>query len=476
MAHGKDKGYLKGEAKLPAVSAGFDIGSTLIKAGVIDKDGLFLHIKSVPSPPISGTGLIMEGDAQAYQESACSLFREVIAGLSPEICIGVASQRSSFILWEKETGKPVTPMVSWQDRRAARLCHDKAGEFSRLKEETGLLLSPHYAGPKLAHMFFEDKALKTRAEAGHLLFGTLETYLVWKLTGGLVHTTDISMASRTLLADPVKCRWSSVLLDFFGVPGKILPDIEPTYGRDIPIDTGRKITATAADQAASLIAVTGERDDIVSVNLGTGGFVVCPTGRDFRRIPGYLSGPYMGKKNGDILYSLEGTINGITAALSGLEDINVQFMKEDKNPVLFCMPDTAGIGAPYWRPAVPFTMSEPEEGLSLKDRKQAVLEGIIFRITGIINGICRDRKPSKIFLSGGVTAEKFIGAGLASCLGRTVSMIEERDTSLKGAAMLASGNLSGFPNTLIEIEPEEAGEYLADKYFMWKEWVEKKVI
>ena len=240
------------------LAVALDLGSTRVKCGVLDDTTGLVDVHAVDAPPLSGTGLVRECDAAEYFETARTLLTRTLDGLPPDISVGIASQRSSFLLWQADTGDPVTPMISWQDRRALEWCEAHASYNKKLVRQTGLLLSPHYAGPKLAHLMAVDETLSRAARTGKLRFGTLETYFLWRSTGKRVHVTDLTMASRTLLADPRTGVWSPEWLKAFGVSATLLPSIVSTRGRGEVLDGGGVVTASVTDQAASVLALDAE--------------------------------------------------------------------------------------------------------------------------------------------------------------------------------------------------------------------------
>jgi len=468
-----------------------DLGTTRIKAAHLTEKGKLIQIIGIDAPALTGKELIREGDALAYTDVAIRLLQKSLNGLPKDIPIGTASQRSSFLLWEKDSGKPVTPLISWQDRRANDWCIKHQNKFFDLESYTGLLLSPHYVGPKLAYIFSQHPDLKKAANIGKLLFGTLDTFLIWQLTNGKYHQTDLSMAARTLMADPRKGEWSEPLLKFFDIPSLILPEIVPTFGRRIPLNTGGILTASVADQAAGVFSIIDRYSNAVLVNLGTGGFVIYPIGSEMKHISGYLCGPILNDPNQQKIYALEGTINGIADALSQQTPEPVILTEADYAPESFCLPDTSGAGSPFWRADIPFSISSGAGNLTPENLKRVVIEGIIFRINQILQDIlihnpafeavlCRG-KPlclPRIILSGGLSAENFISHGLASCTGFHVMKLKEQETTLTGAAMLAiqlnadKQEIVNADYIQVQINGKE-GEYLKEKFLKWKIWLNK---
>jgi glycerol kinase len=457
------------------LSAAVDLGSTRFKAAVLDEAGTLHDMKRVPAPPLTGSGLIREGDGPSYLNAATNLLKDLLSGLPKEVPIGLASQRSTFLLWDKETGTPVTPLVSWQDRRADDWCKAKEDTAAGLVQSTGLLLSPHYAAPKLSYLFSMDRNLRDLAKSGSLLFGTLETYLLWNWTSKGIHETDLSMSARTLLVDPRTGEWSDPLLRFFGIPRSLLPAIASTWGRTIPLDWGGLISATITDQAASVLAVMDDSSDLLIINLGTGGFVITPTGSEMKEIPGYLSGPLARAPNGSKEFALEGTINGIAPPLADLQDETVTLTDTDPLPNHFCLPDTTGIGAPHWLADMGSLFSEPPGNLTPSDRKRVIMEGIIFRIVEIVRDLCGKEVLSNILLSGGLSHETFIQLGLSSCLGQPIQIVKEKETTLLGAARLAAPKREWPSPDFTRVHPGAKGHYLQEKFLRWREWLQQEI-
>lgn len=442
-----------------------DLGTTMIKAAALGEDGLLENIKSVKAPRVRGDGLIRESEAHLYLGRAEDLLNKMRIGLPEDIPIGLASQRSSFLLWERVPGVPVTPLISWEDRRADDWCKAHASDAGRIWQRTGLPLSPHYPGPKLAVLFENDPDLRAKARDGEIMFGQIDTYCTWCWCG--VHQVDVSMASRTLCLDLGREDWSSDLLEFFGIPSCILPDIVPTCGRKLSMRDGGVLTSSVSDQAAGLIAVAGLDGEGVLVNLGTGGFVLSQCGSAPKRAEGYLTGPVLMTIDGITQFALEGTINGIGESLSWF-DGEVTVPTKDPWPDVFCIPDSAGLGAPFWRADVSMPWSSAIEWKIMEDRARIIMEGIIFRVRQAIEDMAVEQ--GMVYLSGGLSNIGFIREGLAGCLGRPVHLLNESETTVLGSARLAYSEQS-WPSLLTnKILPVGNYSYLADKYDRWKEW------
>jgi glycerol kinase len=447
----------------PIAAAALDLGSTLLKAGTLDGRGRIVRERSLPAPPLEGNGDIRECDGSKYAAVADELLSWLVEQCPAETAVGIASQRSTFLLWDPETGKHATPMISWQDRRAAGWCTRHGYAEQEIINRTGLVLSAHYAGPKLA--------VTPERNKDTTLFGTLESYLLWRWSEGGSHETDLTMAARTAMFDLSAGNWSPELLSLYGVDASCLPRVMPTAGRSIPLSNGLRITATIADQAAGALALLAD-DECALVNLGTGAFVLKPGAGATTRIAGYLTGPVLGRDEGDDLFALEGSINGAGSAVDRYGREPSELPENDPSAAAFCIPDSAGLGSPYWRPDLGFTLSREAEMLDLADCRRIALEGLLFRVRQVIEDLSPGSPPERVLLSGGLSREPFIAPALAVLLERPVELVQHSEGTLTGAARLAA-SLQPFaePKTAIVL-PGSAGGYLPDKYGRWREWID----
>ncbi len=449
-----------------------DLGSTGIKAARLMSDGHLTHMISTPAPVLEGGDPIRQCDAGDYVQKAGALLEEILEGCGPYIPVGLSSQRSSFLLWEKSSGQPVTPLISWQDRRAADWCSRRQDFWKPFAARTGLPLSPHYAGPKLAQVLSSDAGMNTAAQNGSLNFGTLDTYLIWQLTQGRLHQTDLSMAARTAMMD-IRCgQWDCTLLEFFGIPPSLLPDIVPLNGLSVSLSKGGRLTASCADQAASLVTARAAASKAMAVNLGTGGFVMVSIGTTFTRARGYLTAPVSQNIQGNIRYALEGTINAIGPALDRYTAPPPDLSNDDPVPELYCLPDNAGIGAPFWQAGQNMIFSQKTENFSTSLLKRAVMEGIIFRVCRMALDFKQHTRFSGMVVSGGLSTEPFLVQGLAACSGLKVVLCKEKETSLWGAAATALKNDLSPPAVKTMIPDDHKGKYLAAKFKRWCRWLD----
>lgn len=445
-----------------------DLGTTRIKAAVLRDDGSLETVADLPAPPVTGGDLRRESDPAAYRQTATAALDALRSRAGAELTVGLASQRSSFVLWDAGSAAPVTPLISWQDRRAAAWCDEHRRHEPRVARLTGLRLSPHYAGPKVATLRELSDELRAGLADGALRFGTLESFLLWGWTGGMCHETDPTMAARTLLFDIGAGDWSVELLELFGVPPGCLPRIVPTLGRGTAMVGGGRLEVGIADQAASALAVLGTGSAGTMVTLGTGGFVLRPTGHGPRARPGYLAGPLLATPR-EIWFAAEGTINGAAAAVDRYGAGPTELPRRDPAPEAFCLPDRAGVGAPHWIPGRGMTFSPAARRLETADRRRVVLEGVVFRVREILEGL--GDAGGRLHLAGGLARDPFVAPALAACLGREVHRLEEAETTLLGAARLAAGLTDRGSIPATSCRPGAAGGYLATKFARWSSWL-----
>ncbi len=446
----------------------------------MQKDGSFQSVQRVAAPPLTTNGLRVEGDPATYLDTARDLLKTVISGLpnghDHPLLLGIASQRSTFILWDGETGVPETPMISWQDRRAESWCTRRSDLEQELIQVTGLLLSPHYVGPKLASMQDQDPELRAAIHSGRLLFGNLDTYLVWCWTRDRCHRTDLTMAARTAMVDINTGDWSASLLAHYDVPASILPQIGSSDGIGLELEPwpGTKLilSASLADQASGALTIFQPGEQAALVNLGTGAFVLCPAKDASERRPGYLTAPIMGSVSGDHLFSMEGTINGAGPAVDQFGSESAELPDEDPFPGAFAVPDLAGLGAPHWIPEFGLTLSATAKCIDRADQRRTVIEGVLFRVFEILEDLFPGCPPGRVVVSGGLSHDPAVSGGFASLLGRSIEIAPESETTLLGVTRLAAGQPACLPDKAVIIAPGNPGQYLAKKYLLWRSWFE----
>jgi len=460
----------KHREKKPAALA-LDLGSTRFKMAGVRADGRLSGVITVTAPAMTGGVLVREVGARTFMARIERLLHEYPDELH-SLPLGLVCQRSTFLVWDPSTGRALTPVVSWQDRRAADWCERHGDADALLRRRAGLLMSPHYAGPKLAAMLSSNSALADRVRAGDARFGNLDAWLTWHWTGGAAHRTDLTMAARTAMVDIATGDWSDELLDLYDVPRAILPDIVATDAPPLELNNGMRLTASIADQAAGALTVLDPHTDAALINLGTGGFVLRPVADAGPRISGYLTAPILASRRHGNRFVLEGTINGAGPAVDSFGTGPTVMPAEDPCPEGFAIPDMDGIGAPHWRAEFGLTLSPAARSLAAPDeRRRIVIEGLLFRIFEILRGVSPDRLPQTVYLSGGLASAPSIAPSLAALLGRPVEVLDEPESTLLGVARLSLDLEPFAAATARHVEPSAAGGYLPGKFPRWAAWV-----
>jgi len=464
---------------IPIISAiALDLGTTSIKAGLLGQDGVINNIVAQAAPQISVNGGLYESDALVYAETAERVLGECLVNAGSLPPLGVSSQRSSFLIWERATGQPLTPLISWQDNRGANSCIVLQDSERLVNKLTGLRLTPYYLAPKLRVVLLNNPDWRRKLEQGELLVGTLDTFLIWRWTGGKYHISDASMAARTILMDIRQQRWSPTLCELFGIPLSILPQIIPSTGLNLRLEQGLSLQASLGDQSAALIASIGDNCSEVLANLGTGGFVVRNLSEgnlaECSSTQGYLRTLVYQEKNQHTHFAIEGTLNSLAAALTSYP-VGECRTEDLAMGDIFAIAEPSGLGAPYFRNDLGIRFSRPHEHLTQRQVACLLLEGIIFRVARILEDFHHQSAIKHVYLSGGLSELSYLQQGIAQCAPCDVYRMPQKDSSLQGAAMLAAGMASASCIESNEkkakiIEVSKNASSLQNKYLHWKGW------
>ena len=449
-----------------------DLGTTSIKAGLLSKDGTLGGVVARAAPEVTAEGGRYESDALAYAAAAEAVLAECLAQTTARPPLGLCSQRSSFLIWERASGRPVTPLISWQGDRGAESCAALHGKEGVIRDLTGLPLAPYYFAPKLCVLLRENPFWRERLASGEWLLGTLDTFLIWRWTGGKHYLTDASMAARTLLMDIYSQQWSPVLCELFDVPRRVLPEIRPSAGWALQLDNGLVLQASMADQSAALVVSIAAGQPEALVNLGTGGFVIryLPQGRSAP--DGYLRTLVWQDGAGRAHFASEGTLNSITAALVpyAVDACRVEDLAQDD---IFCLAESSGLGAPYFRGDLGLSFSAPVDQLPAQRVTALLLEGIIFRVARILEDLHREFGIERVYLSGGLSGLPCLQQGVAGCVPFAVTYrLPQADTSLAGAARLAAEVPLADGRHAEKVDISRLVPGLPEKYARWKVWLD----
>lgn len=384
--------------------------------------------------------------------------------------IGITNQRETTILWDRATGLPVYNAIVWQDRRTADLCASlrEDGHEPSLSKKTGLLLDPYFSATKIAWILDTVKGARKKAENGDLAFGTVDTFLLWRLTGGRVHATDATNASRTMLFNIKTHKWDKGLLELFDIPPSILPEVmdncanfgstrSDLLGRVIPIG------GMAGDQQAALVGQACFREGMVKSTYGTGCFALMNIGKDFKASKNRLLTTIGYRLSGETVYAIEGAIFTAGAAIQWLRDSLRLFADasetqglaqsvEDNNGVYF-VPAFTGLGAPYWQPEARALITGLTRDTTAAHIVRAALEAQAYQTLDLMDAFVKDTKndPAVIRADGGLVRNEFVCQFLADMLGKPVEIPAVEETTALGAAFLA-GLQAGVYRGLEDIE------------------------
>jgi glycerol kinase len=371
--------------------------------------------------------------------------------------IGITNQRETTLLWNRATSKPVAPAIVWQDRRTAERCAAlrRAGKEPAITRRTGLKLDPYFSATKLEWLLRHTPGARARARRGALAFGTVDSWLLWKLTGGHVHATDMTNASRTLLFDIHRLRWDPALLKTFGVPRAILPDVRPSiseFGRTraVPgLPDGIPIRGIAGDQQSALFGQGCVEAGGLKNTYGTGCFLLLHTGA--KPVPsgsGLLTTIACGPR-GEPRYALEGSVFIAGAAIQWLRDgLNILERAADSEAIARSVPDAGGttlvpafvgLGAPYWRPEARGIWCGLTRGTTRAHLVRAALESIAFQSRDLVEAMKRESgtRVRELRVDGGASLNGFLMQLQADLLGVPIRRPGLVETTALGAALLA---------------------------------------
>ena len=370
--------------------------------------------------------------------------------------IGITNQRETTIVWDKETGEPIYHAIVWQDRRTADYCESlvNKGLTDTYRQKTGLVIDPYFSATKIRWLLENVPGAREKAEAGKLLFGTVETWLIWKLTGGSVHITDYSNASRTMLFNIVDLKWDEDILKELNIPACMLPEVRPSsevYAKTMPDLFGGEITiaGAAGDQQAALFGQTCFNAGQAKNTYGTGCFLLMNTGDTPVFSKSGLVTTIAWGIDGKVEYALEGSIFVAGSAIQWLRD-ELRFMDSASDSEFFAskVPDTCGcyvvpaftgLGAPYWDPYARGAIVGLSRGVNKYHVIRATLESLAYQTYDVLTAMENDSgmKLSKLNVDGGASANNLLMQMQADIIQTEVNRPKCVETTAAGAAYLA---------------------------------------
>jgi glycerol kinase len=427
-----------------------DQGTTSSRAIAFSLDGTPQRIAQQEFPQIYPQNGWVEHDAEAIWATTLACAQQVCN--DDVTAIGITNQRETIVLWDRATGKPLHNAIVWQDRRTADLCAAMKADGVEpvVTEKTGLLLDPYFSGSKLKWLLDHVPGARDRAARGELAAGTIDSFLLWRLTGGRVHATDITNAGRTMLCNIHTAAWDADLLRLFDIPEGLLPEIRPNaaaFGETDPALFGRAIpiAGMAGDQQSALIGQACFAPGMVKSTYGTGCFLLMNTGSEAIASPNRLLTTPAYHIGDERAFALEGSIFVAGAAIKWLRDkVGILEASEDSEAMaraanpdhgVCVVPGFTGLGAPHWDPQARGLISGLTLDTSAADLVRATLEGIALSTRDLTEAM--GRTAAAIRIDGGMSQNDWFAQYLADILNCPVERPMSHETTAWGAALLA---------------------------------------
>ena len=457
----------------------FDQGTTSSRAIVFDHDGSIVAVAQKEFKQHFPQPGWVEHDANEIWATQSGVAAEAMAKAKIKArdiaAIGITNQRETTVVWNKETGEPVGHAIVWQDRRTAGFCDQlkKDGHQKLVQKKTGLIIDAYFSGSKVRWILDHVKGARADAEAGKLAFGTIDSWLIYKMTGGHVHVTDPSNASRTMLYNIHKGEWDKELLDLLKVPASVLPEVKQSsevYGtweaHDIPI------AGIGGDQQAALFGQACHKPGMVKNTYGTGSFMLMNTGHEATPSKNNLLTTVAWGLHGKLEYALEGSVFVTGAVVQWLRDglgiikksadVEALAASVPDNGGIYLVPAFVGLGAPHWDQYARGSISGLTRGSTAGHIARAALEGIAFQVADVVSAMEADAKIKlkELRVDGGASANNVLMQFQADLLDVPVVRPKIQETTALGAAYLA-GLATGFWKDQAEI----AKQWQVDRTF-----------
>lgn len=485
-----------------------DQGTTSSRAVLLDEKGHIVAAGQEEFPQLFPTPGWVEHDPEAIwssqHNSIKAAFDNAGCGWESVRAIGITNQRETVVAWDSATGDAVGPAIVWQDRRTAEFCDQlkEEGKESWIQDRTGLLLDPYFSAGKMKWILENRPEAAKLATQGRLRFGTVDTWLVWKLSGGSCYVTDVSNASRTQLMDLRSCQWDAELLELFGVPESALPQIVDSSGElaetSAELSGGRviPIAGIAGDQQAALFGQLCFQPGMVKSTYGTGCFVLMNVGRGPAVSRNKLLSTVAWRICGKTEYALEGSVFVGGSAVQWLRDQlgvikNASDIEElagrvESSDGVVVVPAFTGLGAPYWDPYARGAIMGLTRGSSVANIARAVLDGIANQVSDVVQAMASDagRELKELRADGGASANGLLMQIQADVTGSVVSCPRILETTALGAGFLA-GLAVGYwesRDALVELvesdrsyEPRMEEAERSQRMIKWRKAVERSL-
>ncbi|WP_111669269.1 glycerol kinase GlpK [Algoriphagus litoralis] len=443
-----------------------DQGTTSSRAIVFDKQGQIVSVAQKEFKQFFPKQGWVEHDANEIWTSQSAVMIEALVNKDIRAdqiaAIGITNQRETTIVWDRKTGKPIHKAIVWQDRRTAGFCNElkEKGHADLIASKTGLIIDAYFSATKIRWILENVKGARERAEAGELAFGTVDSWLIWKLTKGQSHLTDITNASRTMIFNIHTQEWDQELLDLFEIPKSMLPEVKTcsevfceTAGDVLSVKI--PIAGVAGDQQAALFGQLCIEPGMAKTTYGTGCFLVMNTGKEAVRSKNQLLTTVAWKIGDEINYALEGSVFIGGAAVQWLRDGLELFKKASEteklatslsdNDGVYFVPALSGLGAPHWDQDARGAFFGITRGTTIAHMTRAALEAIAYQVYDVLKAMEKDSgKPTQeLRVDGGATANNFLMQFQADLLGCEIKRPQIIETTAIGAAFLA-GLAVGF--------------------------------
>ena len=443
---------------MPDAILAIDQGTTSSRALVFSPGGETLAAAQQEFPQLYPAEGRVEHDPEAIWASVTATAREALAQARSAghrvIGIGITNQRETVLLWDRESGRPLHNAIVWQDRRTADACRamEEAGHGPLIRERTGLLIDPYFSASKLTWLLDNVPGAREAADAGRLAAGTIDTFLLWRMTGGRVHATDATNACRTSLFDITRQRWDADLLELFRIPMSVLPEVmdsahefgmteEGLFGQPLPV------LAMAGDQQAATVGQACFSAGDIKATYGTGCFVLVNTGGQIKRSDHRLLSTVAYRIGGEVTYAVEGSIFIAGAAVQWLRDeLRVlenaaetaeRAARAQPDADVVMVPAFTGMGAPHWAADARAAVFGMSRATGPDELARAALEGVVYQTRDLVQAIERDGMPvASLSVDGGMVVNDWFVQRLSDIIGLEVDRPRVLETTALGAAYL----------------------------------------
>jgi glycerol kinase len=482
-----------------------DQGTTSSRAMLFDEAGAPVAVAAQEYPQIYPRPGWVEHDPEAIWESQLATARQALARPGVDAgsvsAIGITNQRETTLLWDRATGRPLANAIVWQDRRTAPLCAAMRAEglTEHVRERTGLVIDPYFSGTKLHWLLEQVPGARARAERGELAFGTVDSFLLWRLSGGRLHLTDASNASRTMLFDIHSLDWDETLLARLGIPRAVLPEVRPSsamYGESDAALLGRALplAAAAGDQQAATFGQACWSAGQAKNTYGTGCFLLLNTGDRAPVSAHNLLTTVAWQREGRVTYALEGSVfiggsvirwlrDGLGIIGSAAEVQSLAGRVQDSGGVVF-VPAFVGLGAPYWDPEARGLIAGLTQESTAAHIARAALEAICFQSRDVMRCMQADsgQRLEVLRVDGGAVVNDLLMQLQADLLGIPVERPKVNETTAVGAAYLAglatgvwrgTDDLAGHRQVDRVFEPRIGVDERESRYAAWQRAVER---